>query len=454
MWVKMKLNQPLLLSFAASFALACGSGKSHDAASGDGADESSEGDSGTTADDAESESESNEESAGDEAPKYDLDSNPDIPEGCGGDGGEIEFSHIWIANSLENTVSKINTMTVQEEGRYKVHPAIDVAAGMGGSPSRTSVNLNGDMVVANRCDIKSNPPEGCGGVTMIAAQEENCVDQNMDDVIQTSTGPNDVLPWGEDECVLWHQPFQAASNRPVAWTSGEKSEDGCRWEDPQVWTATSDDMAFGTANVYLLNEVDGSIDDMVHIPEWQGDTLAVYGGAVDSQNDFWFIGGYSEILGEVRIDDMTYDIVPMPNDPYGIIVDTEDRPWIAGFNIKRYDPDTDTWTELPCMQNGCSTVVQGPDGWIWVTESARIYKVDPDTVQVVDIIDTDDVPDLSGTKGISVDVEGFLWVLQQGTKAWKIDRDSHDFEVFNNTTSMYTYSDMTGFGLKNVAPAG
>jgi hypothetical protein len=65
-------------------------------------------------------------------------------------------------------------------------------------------------------------------------------------------------------------------------------------------------------------------------------------------------------------------------------------------------------------------------------------------------IDQTDIPELSGAKGISVDVEGYLWVLQQGNMAYKIDRETYEYWIFNNPSSMYTYSDMTGFGLWNV----
>ena len=50
----------------------------------------------------------------------------------GGGFGET-LSYIWISNSTQNTVSKINTKTAIEEARYYVE---------GGSPSRTSVNPN------------------------------------------------------------------------------------------------------------------------------------------------------------------------------------------------------------------------------------------------------------------------------------------------------------------------
>ncbi len=39
---------------------------------------------------------------------------------------------------------------------------------------------------------------------MIAAVEERCQDESNNGMIDTSTGPGDVKPWGQDECVLWN----------------------------------------------------------------------------------------------------------------------------------------------------------------------------------------------------------------------------------------------------------
>ena len=45
-----------------------------------------------------------------------------------------------------------------------------------------------------------------------------------------------------------------------------------------------------------------------------------------------------------------------------------------------------------------------------------------------------------------------MWVLQTGTLAFKIDPENYgSYDIFTNSSAMYTYSDMTGFGLKGVA---
>src|SRR5688572_27504447 len=121
--------------------------------------------------------------------KLDVASADDGADACDTECCAYAFSIIWVANTDQGTVSKIDTHTLQELGRYDTHPS----AG-GGLPSRTSVNLLGDVAVTNR-----QP----GGVVKIASREDRCFDANGDGTIQTSHGANEVLPWGKDECVLW-----------------------------------------------------------------------------------------------------------------------------------------------------------------------------------------------------------------------------------------------------------
>ena len=50
--------------------------------------------------------------------------------------------------------------------------------------------------------------------------------------------------------------------------------------------------------------------------------------------------------------------------------------------------------------------------------------------------------------GTSIDRDGFVWVVDQGGFAYKVNPDTYDIELtVQGLASPYTYSDMTGAGL-------
>ena len=120
--------------------------------------------------------------------------NPDAVPGAQG-ATTVARSFIWIANSAEGTVSKLDTRTMMELGRYLTSPSGK------GLPSRTSVAGDGSVAVANRSNATGWMGDGGGGVTKIFASKDKCKDKNGNGMIDTSTGAMDVKPWGQDECV-------------------------------------------------------------------------------------------------------------------------------------------------------------------------------------------------------------------------------------------------------------
>ncbi|MBV1861187.1 MAG: hypothetical protein KUG77_22410 [Nannocystaceae bacterium] len=166
--------------------------------------------------------------AADESSGGDIKLDVGAPEGGLGPCG-CELAYIWIANADEGTVSKVNVRTLEEEGRYITRPDGN------GNPSRTSVNLAGDVAVANRH----------GGLTKIFAEEGDCLDTNGMPGIQTSSGSADVLPWGVEECVAWHTEFATTNQRPVAWIGGSITPGTCDSVDQKVWTVSSENPGLG-----------------------------------------------------------------------------------------------------------------------------------------------------------------------------------------------------------------
>ncbi|MGB1277140.1 MAG: hypothetical protein ACPG77_15455, partial [Nannocystaceae bacterium] len=259
----------------------------------------------------------------------------------GGNQGEV-LSYIWIANDTQGTVSKINTMTAVEEGRYAVE---------GGRPSRTSVNLNGDVAVSSR---------GPGAVTKVAAQLDDCVDFNDNGEIETSTGPNDILPLGQDECVLWRRvidsPDYQNGPRATAWVAEKQNPMTCEYPEARLWVAWRD--AQHQAHFELLDGLTGeTIEEVTHpYPDDGNATKNPYGGAVDSNGNFYVTGLHAQPV--VMVDIETLEVTDLGLPPgttkrYGMTLDAAGDLWAAGYDgdIHRWNTADNTWNVFDSGNN-------------------------------------------------------------------------------------------------------
>ncbi len=349
--------------------------------------------------------------------------------------GDLDFSYIWIANSPEGTVSKIDTQTMVEEARYQVRPQA------AGQPSRTSVNLAGDMVVASRD----------GGVTKIYAREEDCVDSNGSPGIQTSTGKDDVLAWGQEECVAWYTDFSFASERAIAWTAGTFNDLSCEYEDAKVWVGATTDQS--NLEVMRLNGDTGVVEDAFQIPGTVGSMdRSPYGAAVDIDGNLWMVNAYcGGSLIRVDAEDLSWEVIQPPAEicPYGITVDSQGYVWIGGYQTYtgRYDPVGGEWDLIEAQGLGIQEDGEGRM-WLGAYQQNGVYAIDADTLQVLGYWP---IPTTGQTKGVAVDFDGYIWVVSDaGTMAARFDPDTLDIQTYDGLNAPYSYSDMTGWGL-NIA---
>ncbi len=375
------------------------------------------------------------------------DGSTDATTGDGGDGGDDDacgcnsqsrHNYIWVSNSAESTVSKINTATIVEEGRYLTRPD-----GLG-DPSRTSVTISGRAVaVANRR----------GGVTKFWSNLDNCIDRNANGQIDTSSGATDVLPWGEDECMAWHTPLDYFSNRPVAWT--------CHNNKEMLWTAgTGNGGIYPDAHILLLDGDTGAITQTVVAANFGGgSSYGPYGGAVDSAGNFWTtpMGGFTSDEPEFhrvhRVDAISFVHESFPMDiraeSYGITVDKSDNVWVTSFYtafVGRFTPSTQTWDLIPAGASSQSGIAEGPDGRMWYGGRGLEY-VDPATLVSTQFVSGG----IGAVKGVAIDSGDFVWVVDYNS-AFKIDATSGAFAAtYDGLTGPYTYSDMTGWAVQNTA---
>lgn len=391
-------------------------------------------------------SSSSSSSAADESSGGDIKLDVGPPEGGLGPCG-CELAYIWIANADEGTVSKINVRTLEEEGRYITRPDGN------GNPSRTSVNLAGDVAVANRH----------GGLTKIFAEEGDCQETNGMPGIQTSSGSADVLPWGVEECVAWHTEFPTTNQRPVAWIGGAVTPGTCDSVDQKVWTVSSENPGLGPGiggaggvRVSLLDGDTGLVDDEIVVPQadFNGGQLGAYGGAVDAAGNLFFVHMGSITLGprlaRVDVDTLEYTTWDLPAGvaSYGITVDHFGNVWLSstlGSGVARFDPETETWDTVGGFIS-LGGLAEGPDNFMWIAANIGAVSVNIETLERGPTF----IPQGGGDpKGISADIDGYIWVVNEW--AWKVDPATGlDVGSYNGLNAPYTYSDMTGYALGNV----
>jgi hypothetical protein len=396
-------------------------------------------------------------------PKFDIGEVPDsgggdgdeCPGGGGGGGGDVEFSNIWIANSSQGTVSKIDTFTGQELGRYTSGPEATT------EPSRTSVNLYGDAAVSNRGSMSG----GNGSISKIAARIDDCPDTNGNGVKDTSDGPGNVLPWGQDECVLWNTTIPSDmyqhGPRPTAW-EGSILPNGCADPNPRLWIGWYD-YAANTGKFHRLDGTNGQILDSVDVPNWTGLNYGPYGGAVDGNGDFWASGWQQGHLVRIDGDTLAVDVYPFPQPPtgmqwsYGMALDQYGNPWIASSGaVATFDAASEQWSWVVLDHLSVRGVMVDRADRAWFAiDGAGAQGMNGCGLAVIDVAAKSVIApllSLSGCMvpvGISIDVEGYVWVVDQSAnQAFKVHPDTYQIALTaTGLTGPYTYSDMTGAGL-------
>lgn len=333
------------------------------------------------------------------------------------------FSYIWIANSPDGTVSKIDTTTGNEVGRYRTGPGAP-------DPSRTTVGLDGDVVVANR---------GGASAVRIHSQIASCPDVNGNGVVDTSSGPTDIRAWGADECVLWFHQFAGGSLARAAAYDFVIDPDG--EITSTVWVGL-----FNAQKIVRLSAETGDVLAEIDVPGH-----CPYGLAFDGTDEVFAFDACGARLLRLNTSTLAWTSMPIPGGcAYGITVDPDGRVWTSGGNcVARYDQAVGTWQTVNVGSSNRGLAADG-DGSVWIADSNfGVHRLDAATMATLN-----DIP-LSGNDfvGVAVDFHDQIWAVSRGSSlALRIDPVTLATASFPTGTNPYTYSDMTGFQLQNAAP--
>lgn len=332
---------------------------------------------------------------------------------------------IWVPNSDEGTISKVDSRTGQEIGRYRTGPG-------GGSPSRTTVDLKGNCWVGNR---------NTGTVVKVGLSENGqCGDRNGNGKIETSTGPT-ALPWGQDECVLLEVSLNKGSE--VVCQVGAKcpsNGSGPRGiaidANNNLWAGT-----YNQSMYYAINGTSGAILSKIDVAGHRP-----YGALIDKNGVLWS----SDISGNVlRLDTRSGAIskLPINGSPYGVGLGKNGLLYVAGWcSNQLFAINTVTGTLAWAKPTGdsCSRgVAVTNDGDVWVANSVSntVSRWSADGVKKTVI------SGFSHPTGVATDADGMVWVVDYyNTNTHRIDPAVNKVVISKSVggSGHYGYSDMTG----------
>lgn len=350
------------------------------------------------------------------------------------------FGFIWVAASARGTVVKIDTATGQILGEYWTSPS-----GRGRDPSRTTVDGDGNVWVADRAESA-----GGGAVVKIGLQENGqCVDRNANGVIDTSSGLGDILAWpntggadnnggvstAADECIIVYQRLPDAPGARHISVAADNS----------VWVAG---FPYYPTKFWHLRE-DGAFLGSF-IPQCGG-----YGGLIDRNGVLWSSDfNHQSLLLRYNTNTGVQECIPLSSQPYGMAIDTGGNIWTPfyyGPTVVKLAPDGTVLGQY--FTNGSASrgaAVTPADDNVWVANSGS-YTVSrlSNSGSLLATISVGMVP-----TGVAVDAAGKVWVTDQySNDARRIDPATNlvDLTVsLGSGAGPYNYSDMTGSTL--IAP--
>jgi hypothetical protein len=371
------------------------------------------------------------------------------------------FPLLWIANAGEDTVSKIDTSRPSTEipsggcetARYRTWFNSGVHGTWNGpAPSRTAVDIEGNVYVANR-HFEGRPASvlkilatggidrnGNGKIDTSADLNGNCRIDANEIVNLVDTNGNGVLDDAElaDERVAWVEQVGAPNGLGRALCIGTQGE---------IWLGL-----YNSRQYYRLDPSNGSV---VAGPISTGD-VTPYGCLVDQQGRLWS-ASLTYLLGE--LDTLTNTWTATRADPqlapnYGIALGNGKVYTVYNNGWNRvFDPATNVFSNLTGTPTPSFGVSVDGDGNV-VLGQTTVRKYQPNGT----VVWTSSNPNgSSDNRGVVVDQGNNLWLVNLNNNSVTKIRgsDGQFLGVLPVGVAPYTYSDATGFAARNVTtPTG
>jgi streptogramin lyase len=304
----------------------------------------------------------------------------------------LESLTIWVPNTGEGTLSKVDAVSARETARYRL---------AGEAPEHVAVDHNGDAWVLSPGFTSES------FLTRVAVERSRCRDRDGDG-LATSGAPDDVLALGADECVMLSVPIAEAGEVARAL-----AVDGRRAPDDEI----GGDVWVGLQRAGLLLELDGGSGELVSSIELPG--IEPHAAVFDPWGTLWVIDrrgllarvlfGRDAIVEVIEAPLRCYELESIASDADGVLT-------LTGFaceDVIVYDPRRELWQheKTPGVLDTRGVAVLGEHSWI-VHSAGRISRVqrDPLALDATFALATEQASPFESI-AIGADSMGQLWIV-------------------------------------------
>lgn len=301
-----------------------------------------------------------------------------------------EAARVWVPNA-DATLSKLDAFAAVELARYRLP---------GAEPTRIATDYPGDAWVL------SPDPGGPSMLAHVAARRADCIGG---DAAQTSSGPDDLRPIGQDDCLLLSVEVGGAGETALALAiDGQLGPDGDDGGHPWV--------AFGSSErVAELDPDTGAELRSVDVPG-----LTPHVAIFDAWGRLW-IASRDGLLAqidlassppEVTVEELPVDcfnLEALTADPEGVL-------YLTGFsceNVLRYDPVTHRVIQRHTEGLRTTRGIALLDDALYVAHTAgelSQLSLDPLSFFQTYPLSSEDVTPLESI-GVAADSHGQVWVV-------------------------------------------
>ena len=269
---------------------------------------------------------------------------------------------VFVPNTGEGTVSAIDPDSALERARYRTLAA---------HPTQVAIDYDGHAWVLGET------ADGGAALSQIAVNEASCVDRDGDG-LETSHGPDELLPIGGDECVLLEVALDPELGRARALAVA-----GLRAPDQTaavVWVGLPDQQA-----LLALDGASGQERKRIAT-----DGFEPYAMTFDPWGTLWAIDRDGLLAAvETTLTPPTVDVLEARLRCYvleSIASDQAGRLTLAGAeceSVTRYDPSRDRWTfvDMPGVLDARGVAALVDDSWVTHT-AGRLTRIAHDPLAV------------------------------------------------------------------------